>query len=60
MPAANYPHNSIEILADRFVKLSLMLASVSGDCSYLRPMIIAEREIYEVNLIEAGLTQLTC
>jgi hypothetical protein len=54
MPPASYPHNSIEIMADRFVKLSMMLASVSGDGSYLKPMMIAEREIYQVNLNEAG------
>jgi hypothetical protein len=46
----SYPHNSIEIPADLSVKRS-MLTPVRADGSYLKPMIISRREMYEIDFL---------
>jgi hypothetical protein len=52
--AASYPHHPIDILANRSVKRSTMLAAVSADGSCLKPMIMIQHKAYEVDHFEAG------
>jgi hypothetical protein len=53
---ASFPLDSVTVPVNRSGTRSTMVAAISADISYLTPMVIVQRKMYEIDLCDSGFT----